>query len=136
MCPTEAEVMWEVEVLQRLQHPHVVRVMDVIDVIDATYIVMERIDGPEVRAARIRLRGRWGIHVAGIGLYRHRPATCRRLTGARALSRPRGSCMRSSRRSRSGASRRSSLASSSRTSSPRCRWAAKPYTRSPTHEAP
>ena len=40
--------MWEVEVLQRLQHPHIVRVMDVIDVIDATYIVMERVDGPEV----------------------------------------------------------------------------------------
>ncbi|KAL1510804.1 hypothetical protein AB1Y20_007088 [Prymnesium parvum] len=48
MCPTEAEVMWEVHVLQCLDHPHIVRVEDVIDVIDATYIVMERVEGPEL----------------------------------------------------------------------------------------
>lgn len=44
----EKEVMWEVHVLQQLNHSHVVRVMDVIDVVDATYIVMERVDGPEL----------------------------------------------------------------------------------------
>ena len=41
----ERLVMWEVHVLQRLSHNHIVRVMDVIEVVDATYIVMERVDG-------------------------------------------------------------------------------------------
>ena len=31
-----------------LSHEHIVRVMDVIDVVDATYIVMQRVDGPEL----------------------------------------------------------------------------------------
>jgi len=44
----ERLVMWEVHVLQRLSHNHIVRVMDVIEVVDATYIVMERVDGPEL----------------------------------------------------------------------------------------
>ena len=39
----------QVHVLQQLHHQHIVRVMDVIDLVDATYIVMERVDGPEVR---------------------------------------------------------------------------------------
>ena len=34
--------------LQQLSHPNIVKVMDVIEVVDATYIVMERIDGPEL----------------------------------------------------------------------------------------
>merc|ERR1719498_2026217 len=44
----EQDVMWEVHVLQQLRHEHIVRVMDVIDVVDATYIIMEQIDGPEL----------------------------------------------------------------------------------------
>jgi hypothetical protein len=32
---------WQVYVLRQLRHRHIVRVMDVIDVVDATYIVME-----------------------------------------------------------------------------------------------
>jgi len=44
----ERSVMWEVHVLQQLNHEHIVRVMDVIEVVDATYIIMERVDGPEL----------------------------------------------------------------------------------------
>jgi serine/threonine protein kinase len=44
----ERSVMWEVHVLQKLHHEHIVRVMDVIEVVDATYIIMERVDGPEL----------------------------------------------------------------------------------------
>ena len=44
----ERSVMWEVHVLQQLNHNHIVRVMDVIEVVDATYIIMERVDGPEL----------------------------------------------------------------------------------------
>jgi len=40
--------MREVHSLKQLSHEHIVKVMDVIDVVDATYIVMERIDGPEL----------------------------------------------------------------------------------------
>ena len=40
--------MWEVHVLQQLHRAHIVRVMDVIEVVDATYIVMQRVDGPEL----------------------------------------------------------------------------------------
>ena len=40
--------MREVQSLKLLSHEHIVKVMDVIDVVDATYIVMERIDGPEL----------------------------------------------------------------------------------------
>jgi len=41
--------MWEVHVLQSLgAHKHIVRVMDVVDLEDATYIVMQRVDGPEL----------------------------------------------------------------------------------------
>ena len=35
-------------VLQQLSHNHIVRVMDVIEVVDATYIIMQRVDGPEL----------------------------------------------------------------------------------------
>ena len=38
----------QVHVLQQLNHRHIVRVMDVIEVVDATYIIMERVDGPEL----------------------------------------------------------------------------------------
>jgi len=44
----ERSVMWEVHVLQKLNHDHIVRVMDVIEVVDATYIIMQRVDGPEL----------------------------------------------------------------------------------------
>lgn len=44
----ERSVMWEVHVLQQLNHDHIVRVMDVIEVVDATYIIMQRVDGPEL----------------------------------------------------------------------------------------
>jgi len=44
----ERSVMWEVHVLQQLSHNHIVRVMDVIEVVDATYIIMQRVDGPEL----------------------------------------------------------------------------------------
>jgi len=44
----ERSVMWEVHVLKQLNHPNIVRVMDVIEVIDATYIIMDVIDGPEL----------------------------------------------------------------------------------------
>lgn len=44
----EHSVMWEVHVLQQLHHQNIVRVMDVIEVVDATYIIMERVDGPEL----------------------------------------------------------------------------------------
>jgi len=44
----ERSVMWEVHVLQQLSHDHIVRVMDVIEVVDATYIIMQRVDGPEL----------------------------------------------------------------------------------------
>jgi len=40
--------MWELHVLQQLNHPHIVKVHDVIELVDATYIVMERVDGPEL----------------------------------------------------------------------------------------
>jgi len=40
--------MWETHVLQRLTHPHISKLRDVIDLVDATYIVMERVDGPEL----------------------------------------------------------------------------------------
>jgi len=44
----EQLAMWEMHVLQQLFHPHIVHVRDVIDLVDATYIVMERVDGPEL----------------------------------------------------------------------------------------
>jgi len=50
----EQLAMWEMHVLQQLHHPHIVKVRDVIDLVDATYIVMERVDGPEL-----------GDHIAG-----------------------------------------------------------------------
>ena len=41
----------QVHVLRELGlHPHIVQVTDVIDLQDCTYIVMERIDGPELPA--------------------------------------------------------------------------------------
>ena len=41
----ERVIMWEVHVLQELgAHEHVVRVMDVVDLVDATYIVMQVLD--------------------------------------------------------------------------------------------
>mmetsp|Transcript_12222 Transcript_12222/g.36767 ORF Transcript_12222/g.36767 Transcript_12222/m.36767 type:complete len:172 (-) Transcript_12222:839-1354(-) len=47
----ERLIMWEVHVLRELGlHPHIVQVTDVIDLQDCTYIVMERIDGPELPA--------------------------------------------------------------------------------------
>jgi len=45
---SERSIMREVHSLKQLSHEHIVKVMDVIDVVDATYIVMERIDGPEL----------------------------------------------------------------------------------------
>jgi len=46
---TEQTIMWEVHVLQELgRHAHIVRVMDVVDLVDATYIVMSRVNGPEL----------------------------------------------------------------------------------------
>jgi len=45
---SERSIMREVHNLKQLSHEHIVRVMDVIDVVDATYIVMQRIDGPEL----------------------------------------------------------------------------------------
>ena len=41
------KVMWEVHVLRNLQgHPHIVRLIDVVDVVDSCYMIMERVDGP------------------------------------------------------------------------------------------
>jgi len=40
------EIMWEVHVMRKLRHPHIVQLLDVIDVADAVYIVMNRVDGP------------------------------------------------------------------------------------------
>jgi len=51
-------VMWEVHVLQQLSHDHIVRVMDVIEVVDATYIIMQRVDGPELTEYCERHSGR------------------------------------------------------------------------------
>eukprot|EP00316_Scyphosphaera_apsteinii_P023514 CAMPEP_0119332534 /NCGR_PEP_ID=MMETSP1333-20130426/82987_1 /TAXON_ID=418940 /ORGANISM="Scyphosphaera apsteinii, Strain RCC1455" /LENGTH=605 /DNA_ID=CAMNT_0007342391 /DNA_START=333 /DNA_END=2149 /DNA_ORIENTATION=+ len=51
VCVSDMErmIMWEVHVLQELgPHKHIVRVMDVVDLVDATYIVMQRVDGPEL----------------------------------------------------------------------------------------
>ena len=42
-------VMWEIHVLRQLSsvpHPHIVRLLDVIDVVDSCYMIMERVDGP------------------------------------------------------------------------------------------
>ena len=36
--------------------------MDVIDLVDATYIVMERVDGPEVRTPRLAQTGHHASH--------------------------------------------------------------------------
>lgn len=47
-CDIERQIMWEVHVLTMLHHSHIVKVIDAIDVVDATYIVMEQIDGPEL----------------------------------------------------------------------------------------
>jgi len=45
----EQQIMWEVHVLQELgRHEHIVRVIDVVDLVDATYIVMSRVNGPEL----------------------------------------------------------------------------------------
>ena len=44
----ERLAMWELHVLRQLSDPHIVRVRDVIELVDATYIVMERVDGPEL----------------------------------------------------------------------------------------
>ena len=45
----EQLIMWEVHVLRALGiHSHIVQVTDVVDLVDATYIVMERVDGPEL----------------------------------------------------------------------------------------
>eukprot|EP00965_Chrysotila_dentata_P029632 984924-Pleurochrysis_carterae.AAC.2 len=51
----ERQIIWEVHVLQKLYHEHIVRVMDVIDVVDATYIVMEQIEG--ARIVQLRAAG-------------------------------------------------------------------------------
>jgi len=40
--------MWETHVLQQLAHAHISKLRDVISLVDATYIVMERVDGPEL----------------------------------------------------------------------------------------
>lgn len=48
---TAAKVMWEVHVLRQLMatpHPHIVRLIDMVDVVEACYLIMERIDGPEL----------------------------------------------------------------------------------------
>jgi len=39
-------VMWEVHVMRLLKHQHIVKLLDVIDVAEAVYMVMERVDGP------------------------------------------------------------------------------------------
>mmetsp|Transcript_13758 Transcript_13758/g.26867 ORF Transcript_13758/g.26867 Transcript_13758/m.26867 type:complete len:833 (+) Transcript_13758:196-2694(+) len=40
-------IMWEVHVMRHLAgHPHIAKLVDVIDLTDAVYIVMERVDGP------------------------------------------------------------------------------------------
>ena len=44
------EVMWEVHVLRQLRHEHVVRLSDVIEMADAVYVVMERLEGPDLHA--------------------------------------------------------------------------------------
>ena len=43
------EVMWEVHVLRHLRHEHIVRLCDVVEVADAVYVVMERVDGPDLK---------------------------------------------------------------------------------------
>ena len=45
---SEVGVMREVHILKQLSHEHIVKVLDCIDVVDATYIVMQRVDGPEL----------------------------------------------------------------------------------------
>ena len=43
------KVMWEVHVLRSLQGaPHVVKLVDVFDVVDSCYMIMERIEGPDL----------------------------------------------------------------------------------------
>ena len=42
--------MWEVHVLRQLRHEHVVRLSDVIEMADAVYVVMERLEGPDLHA--------------------------------------------------------------------------------------
>ena len=45
------KVLWEVHVLRQLMatpHQHIVRLLDVIDVVDACYLIMERVDGPDL----------------------------------------------------------------------------------------
>ena len=43
------KVMWEIHVLRNLTgHPHIVRLIDVIDVVDSCYMIMERIEGPDL----------------------------------------------------------------------------------------
>ena len=42
-------VMWEVHVLRQLRESsHIVRLLDVINVVDACYMIMERVDGPDL----------------------------------------------------------------------------------------
>ena len=48
---TVERVMWEIHVLRQLNatpHPHIVKLVDVIDVVDACYMIMERVDGPQL----------------------------------------------------------------------------------------
>lgn len=45
------KVMWEIHVLRQLAataHPHIVKLLDVIDVVDSCYMIMERVDGPDL----------------------------------------------------------------------------------------
>mmetsp|Transcript_17368 Transcript_17368/g.43660 ORF Transcript_17368/g.43660 Transcript_17368/m.43660 type:complete len:596 (-) Transcript_17368:499-2286(-) len=44
----EQLAMWETHVLQQLNHKNISKLRDMIDLVDATYIVMERVDGPEL----------------------------------------------------------------------------------------
>lgn len=44
----EQLAMWETHVLQQLNHKNISRLRDIIDLVDATYIIMERVEGPEL----------------------------------------------------------------------------------------
>ena len=43
------EVMWEVHVLRQLRHENIVRLCDVVELADAVYLVMERVEGPDLQ---------------------------------------------------------------------------------------
>ncbi|KAL1503233.1 hypothetical protein AB1Y20_011289 [Prymnesium parvum] len=42
------EVMWEVHVLRQFEHAHIVRLCEVVEFIDAVFVVLERYEGPEL----------------------------------------------------------------------------------------